>query len=233
MTTSYHWTMVAKSYDLTLRHWRQYQNVTAAVADALTPARRVLDAGCGSGLIAEHLAARGHLVDGVDQNREMIDLAKARVHRFPRHLRFFQQDASALTCGSAIFDGAISTNVLFAVANPGKYLAELHRVLRVGGRVAITGPTPQASLHVEDLVGDFRDDLNDAGVASALAREIDIVIEINRKMASTGFGHTFTAREMASLLAGIGFEIDDCHERFYRQALFFVAARKILPPSRT
>lgn len=225
--TSYPWTMVAAAYDRTLPHWREYQNVAAAVAHALVLAQRVLDAGCGTGIIAEHLAAHGHLVDGVDQNQEMIELASARVHRFPGHLRFVQQDACALRYPDAAYDGVVSTNVFFAVEDPDRYLAELHRVLRMGGRLAITGPTPHAPMHVEELVRNFRNEMEHARVASYLAREIEVVIEANRVMARHGIGRTCAAREMASRLAGLGFEIDCCHEQFYRNTLFFVAATKV------
>jgi len=38
---------------------------------------RVLDAGCGSGRVGAELAARGHVVVGVDADRELIEAARA------------------------------------------------------------------------------------------------------------------------------------------------------------
>jgi hypothetical protein len=49
---------------------------------AALPTGTAVDAACGTGRYAEHLAARGHRVIGVDSSAEMLDRARARV---PRH----------------------------------------------------------------------------------------------------------------------------------------------------
>src|SRR6185437_5741541 len=48
------------------------------IIDAL-PLGDALDAACGTGRYAEHLAARGHRVTGVDGSADMLDRARARV----------------------------------------------------------------------------------------------------------------------------------------------------------
>lgn len=50
----------------------------ARMLDAmLARGSRVLDAGCGSGRVGDELSARGHVVVGVDADRELIDAAQA------------------------------------------------------------------------------------------------------------------------------------------------------------
>jgi SAM-dependent methyltransferase len=50
----------------------------ARLLDAMLDRRsRVLDAGCGPGRVGAELALRGHVVVGVDADRELIDAAKA------------------------------------------------------------------------------------------------------------------------------------------------------------
>jgi SAM-dependent methyltransferase len=49
-----------------------------AVEDALSPASRLLDLGCGTGLDAAHFAARGHTVTAVDSSPEMVRRTRAR-----------------------------------------------------------------------------------------------------------------------------------------------------------
>jgi 2-polyprenyl-3-methyl-5-hydroxy-6-metoxy-1,4-benzoquinol methylase len=50
----------------------------ARLLDAMLPRRsRVLDAGCGPGRVGAELAARGHLVVGVDADEALIEAARA------------------------------------------------------------------------------------------------------------------------------------------------------------
>jgi predicted TPR repeat methyltransferase len=41
--------------------------------------RRILDAGCGSGPIAEALRERGAIVTGIDSSTKMVELARQRL----------------------------------------------------------------------------------------------------------------------------------------------------------
>jgi ubiquinone/menaquinone biosynthesis C-methylase UbiE len=165
-------------------------------------------------------------VEGVDDSGDMTRLARARARRLGGGLRVSVQDATALCFPGASFDGVVSSNVYFAVADPGRYLAEIHRVLRVGGRLAIAAPTPRAASRVKILGRDLRRQLERQGLAMALQRELATVMEANEAMARQGFGRTCTAAQMADLLAAIGFRVDEQHEHLYRKALFFVKATK-------
>lgn len=52
--------------------------VHRVLADRVRPADRVLDIGCGTGIDAAWLAARGASVAGIDESSEMIDVARRR-----------------------------------------------------------------------------------------------------------------------------------------------------------
>lgn len=72
------------------RHWSETYNaprnglfdfdepIMFQILDAL-PAGTVLDAACGTGRYAEHMATHGHEVIGVDRSPEMLSNARARV----------------------------------------------------------------------------------------------------------------------------------------------------------
>ncbi|HEY7438696.1 MAG TPA: class I SAM-dependent methyltransferase [Acidimicrobiia bacterium] len=58
---------------------RAAERLTALLHDAGLRAGTVVDLGCGSGILAEAMAAEGYDVAGVDLSPAMIDLARARV----------------------------------------------------------------------------------------------------------------------------------------------------------
>jgi SAM-dependent methyltransferase len=100
---------------------------------ALTPGpcRRLLDLGCGKGRFAAHLQDRGAEVVGLDLSAAMLARAGglSRVRGSARRLPFAAES----------FDGVLAVEVLQHVAPRGldAVLAELRRVLRPGGTVAI------------------------------------------------------------------------------------------------
>jgi arsenite methyltransferase len=107
----------------------------------LRPGERVLDVGVGPGLLAAEMAAEvgpGGRVCGVDVSEPMLALARGRATApgaAPVELR--RADATRLPYPAASFDAAVSTQVLEYVADVPGALAELHRVLRPGGRVLV------------------------------------------------------------------------------------------------
>ncbi len=106
---------------------------------APTPGERILDVGVGPGLLALDVArlvgASGRLV-GLDLAPAMVAAAAARLEGLSQaELR--AGDAAHLNLPDETFDAAVSTQVYEYVADMPRALAELHRVLRPGGRAVI------------------------------------------------------------------------------------------------
>ena len=111
------------------------------VIDLLAPApgEHLLDVGVGPGLLALDLARlvgeSGRLV-GLDLAPAMVTAATARLGGLSQaEVRL--GDAANLDLPDGAFDGAVSTQVYEYVADMPRALAELHRVLRPGGRALI------------------------------------------------------------------------------------------------
>ena len=111
--------------------WRRYL-VSGLDADASDV---VLDVATGTGAVAREVLDRyGCRVVGIDQSPEM--LAEAR-RRIGERVELHQGRAEALPFDDASFDGLTFTYLLRYVDDPAATLAELARVVRPGGRIAM------------------------------------------------------------------------------------------------
>jgi len=98
------------------------------------PGRRTLDLGCGEGRVARDLAARGHVVVGIDASPTLVQLARAA---HPEGEYVFG-DAAALPFEDAAFDLVVAYNVLMDVEDMAGTVREAARVLEPGGRFCIS-----------------------------------------------------------------------------------------------
>ena len=108
---------------------RRRERQTARLIRRFDSGTRVLDAGCGTGLITRNLSGEGVL--GVDINA--WNLQQARLHA--PDAGFVTGDAENLPLASSSFDLALCTETLEHLNEPEKAVSELVRVLRPGGRL--------------------------------------------------------------------------------------------------
>ncbi|GGT88362.1 class I SAM-dependent methyltransferase [Streptomyces violascens] len=95
---------------------------------------RVLDVGTGTGAVAAAACARGARVTGVDAEISMVELAAQAVPSAGIHLAVLPQ----LPFSDGLFDAVTGNFVLNHVGRPRAALAELRRVVRPGGWIAVT-----------------------------------------------------------------------------------------------
>lgn len=128
---------LAPEYD---RRWAFY--IEATVGNTLrrlnaAGTERILDVGCGTGVLLARLA-RHHppeLLVGI----EPVDAMRARAReRLPGEVELRSGWAQALPFGDREFDVVVSCNMFHYVREPARALAEMHRVLRPGGRLVLT-----------------------------------------------------------------------------------------------
>lgn len=115
--------------------------VPTAVAD-LFPGETVLDLGSGAGadvLIAARRVAPGGRAIGLDMTTEMLDLARRNAEESGvTNVEFLQGYLEDIPLPDASVDVIISNCVINLAADKHLVLAEAARVLRPGGRVAIS-----------------------------------------------------------------------------------------------
>jgi len=103
---------------------------------------RVLDIATGRGAVlfpaAEAVGAQGHVI-GIDLSSEMVDRSREEVKRLNlQNVEVKQMDAEQLEFPDESFDGVLCSFAIFFFPRLDRALAEMHRVLKPKGRIAVT-----------------------------------------------------------------------------------------------
>lgn len=108
------------------------------LAESFNP-RRVLDIGCGKGVVLGQLGRRGCVTVGIDKNEERIALAR-RLHPGGRFEVMSADELVRERLGEQPFDLVISTEVVEHLSDPGALARGCFAALRPGGRAIVSTP---------------------------------------------------------------------------------------------
>lgn len=104
------------------------------------PGKKVLDAGCGSGLVARYIANTypGVIVEGCDQSAVRMEQAQQiRKGEGKQDIRFFVSHLEAIEAPDATYDLITCRYVFEFLQNPIQVLREFRRVLKPGGKALV------------------------------------------------------------------------------------------------
>lgn len=108
----------------------------------LRPGMGVLDAACGTGNLALPAARAGAVVTGIDIVPDLLEQARARAAAEGLTARFDEGDVEDLPYGDAEFDAVVSMFGAMFAPRPDVTAAELKRVCRKGGFIAMANWVP-------------------------------------------------------------------------------------------
>jgi SAM-dependent methyltransferase len=137
------WNLYALCYDA-IAGLAPYQDMLGEVVQLLelAPGMRVLDAGCGTGALAERVAEACPEVElvGIDLSSTMLKRARAR-QRWPQGFSFVEGNIDDfLTSDGRGFDRIASVNVIWTLPDPQRTFERMNAALHAGDRMVHTTP---------------------------------------------------------------------------------------------
>lgn len=115
---------------------------------------RLLDIGCGGGLVSEPMTRLGASVTGVDASE--ANIKTALIHASQQGLNIDYRAGTAeglLAAGEAQFDIVLNLEVVEHVANPSQFLADTARLVKPGGLMIVATLNKTAKALATAVIG--------------------------------------------------------------------------------
>ncbi len=116
--------------------------------------RRILDVGCGGGLLAEAMARKGAQVVGLDLADELLEVAKLHALESGTRLDYRLESAEEhLVQNAGTYDVVTCMEMLEHVPDPAAVVAALAQLVRPGGHVFVSTINRTAKAYALAIVG--------------------------------------------------------------------------------
>ncbi len=202
----------AKYYDMFYKN-KNYVKETEFLKKFINQDDKIIDIGCGTGLHASLLQQNGFKVDGLDLNKEMLDIAKTRVHS-----NLYLQNILDININQK-YDIIIS---MFAVLNHLKDTQELEKafmnlknILNDKGKIIIDLHNPQNSGSKTDSYDNMTRIMEWHYDKKSKIEDSKIVFEIEgKKYIDSHTFRIFTINEVKKCCENVGLVVKKVYENY-------------------
>lgn len=134
----YRYDLTADIYDMRYEE-EQTAKIEAALKNNTAKAGDlVLDVGCGTGILFQHVAEKSAGVVGLDISRKTLTNAKTRAKKF-KNVHLVLADADHMPFNDALFDVVYAFTVIQNMPNPQDTLAQIMNVAKVDSTIVVSG----------------------------------------------------------------------------------------------
>jgi ubiquinone/menaquinone biosynthesis C-methylase UbiE len=156
-TTMRRYDLTAKMYEMRYAEEQAAKYKAALESLNIKPDSKILDVGCGTGLLFSHVAAEAKTVVGVDVSIKLLRQAKKRAQEF-RNVHLVQADADHMPFKNNHFNIVFAFTVLQNLPKPLETLREIKLNAQQTASIVVTGLKKVFSLEA------FQELLRDAGL---------------------------------------------------------------------
>ena len=114
---------------------------------------RLLDIGCGGGLLSEPMARLGARVVGADAAPKNIEVARLHADQVGLDIDYRAETAEALLAAGESFDAVLAMEIVEQVAEPPAFVQACHDLLRPGGVLVMSTLNRTARSFAAAIVG--------------------------------------------------------------------------------
>lgn len=160
--------LTAQLYDVRYTEEQELKYRTALEQLSVARNTKVLDVGCGTGLLFRHVAAEARTVVGVDVSGKLLLQAKERARNFS-NVHLVQADADHLPFRDSCFSVVFAFTVLQNLPDPLETFREVKRIAERDASIVVTGLKKAFSLSA------FRELLQSAGLRVISLKDDDML----------------------------------------------------------
>lgn len=137
--TGYHWEQISKSlFKRNVYVVARYKLILDLIENEIKD-KKVLDIGCGDGVLSYLLALKGASTTGIDTSEEAVRFAKEKC-KDSKNMDFLVASAYKIPFEDKSFDYIVSSDVIEHLKYPEKMVSEIKRVWNKKGKIIITSP---------------------------------------------------------------------------------------------
>ena len=114
---------------------------------------KILDVGCGGGLLCEPMARLGADVTGIDATERNVEIAKSHAATMELDIDYRFCTASDLAADGAVYDVVLNMEVIEHVADRAAFIEDCGRLVRPGGMMILATLNRTAKSYLLAIVG--------------------------------------------------------------------------------